>query len=34
MGIILITSVIVCVMYGLTFLSCLSENHILDDINQ
>lgn len=34
MGIILITAVIVCVMYGLTFLSYLSENNILDDASQ
>lgn len=33
MGIVLITAGIVTVMYGLTFLSYLSENHILDDVN-
>ncbi|HSQ87647.1 MAG TPA: hypothetical protein VLM92_02370 [Romboutsia sp.] len=33
-GIIFITSGLICVMYGLTFLSYLTESHILDDIAQ
>lgn len=33
MAIILITSFLVVIMLGLSFLSYLSENHILDDIN-
>ncbi len=32
MGIILITLAILCVMYGLTFISYLSENNILDEL--
>jgi hypothetical protein len=34
MGIIFITAGIICVMYGLTFLSYLTESHILDDVAQ
>ena len=32
MGIILITLAILCVMYGLTFISYLSENNVLDEL--
>lgn len=32
MGIVFITLGLVGVMYGLTFLSYISESHILDDI--
>lgn len=34
MGIVLITAILICIMYGLTFLSYLSESHILDDLAQ
>lgn len=33
MGIIFITAILICIMYGLTFLSYLTESHILDDIS-
>lgn len=32
MGIIIITLILVGIMYGMTFLSYLSESHILDDV--
>lgn len=32
MAIILITAALVIVMYGLSVLSYISENHILDDV--
>jgi len=32
MGIIIITLILVAIMYGMTFLSYLSESHILDDV--
>lgn len=32
MAILLITTALVVVMYGLTVLSYISENHLLDDI--
>ena len=32
MGIVFITAGLICVMYGLTFLSYLTESHILDDL--
>lgn len=32
MAILLITAALVIVMYGLTILSYISENHLLDDI--
>ncbi len=32
MAIVLITGLLVSVMYGLSFLSYISENHLLDDI--
>lgn len=31
--ILLISAVLVVIMYGLTFLSFVSENNLLDDIN-
>jgi hypothetical protein len=33
MGIIFITAILICIMYGLTFLSYLTESHILEDIS-
>lgn len=32
MGIILITLAILCVMYGLTFISYISENNVVDEL--
>ena len=32
MGIVIITLILVGIMYGMTFLSYLSESHILDDV--
>ncbi len=32
MAIVLITGLLVSVMYGLSFLSYISENHLLDDM--
>lgn len=32
MGIVVITLILVGVMYGMSFLSYLSESHILDDV--
>lgn len=32
MGIVFITAGLICVMYGLTFLSYLTDSHILDDL--
>lgn len=33
MGIVFITAGIVCVMYGLTFLSYLTDSHMLDEVS-
>ena len=32
MGIIVITFAVLCVMYGLTFISYLSENNVLEEL--
>ncbi len=32
MAIVLITGLLVSVMYGLSFLSYISENHLIDDV--